>query len=85
LIKTINVIQNFPVEYELTNGTKVFVKKIDAQSYEFHLTRLNGMRHNFIWTNAQGISNSESATGLGSGSFAQEELEAVNIFQQMLA
>ena len=78
------MLQNFPVEYELSNATRVLIKKIEEQSYEFHLTRLNGMRHNFTWTPIQGISNSESATGLGSGSFTHEESEAVSLFKKMM-
>jgi hypothetical protein len=73
----------FPIEYELSNGTKVLVKKINNSLYEFHLTRLNGMKHNFNWADALGIIDAETATALPRESFTQEESEAISIFRKM--
>lgn len=73
----------FIVEYELSNGTKVLVNKINNQTYDFHLTRLNSMKHNFIWTESKGISDAETATALPRESFTQEELEALAVFQKI--
>jgi hypothetical protein len=78
------MIYEYPVEFELNNGTKVLVKKINTSSYEFHLTRLNGMKHNFNWTHSQGITDAETATALPRESFSQEESESISTFQQML-
>lgn len=77
------MINEFPVEYELSNGTRVLVKKINTSTYEFHLTRLNGMKHNFNWTDAEGITDAETATALPRESFTQEESEAISIFRKM--
>jgi hypothetical protein len=73
----------FIVEYDLSNGTKVLVNKINDQTYDFHLTRLNSMKHNFTWTENKGISDAETATALPRESFTQEESEALAIFQKM--
>jgi hypothetical protein len=73
----------FLVEYDLSNGTRVLVNKIEDQVYDFHLTRLNGMKHNFTWTEILGIKDAETATALPRESFTQEELEALSVFQQI--
>ena len=41
--------QNFPISFELTDGTHVLVNGLEDGSYEFHLTRLNSEKHNFYW------------------------------------
>ena len=73
----------FIVEYDLSNGTKVLVNKIDDEVYDLHLTRLNSMKHNFTWSEKHGIKHAETATALPRESFAQEESEALSVFQQM--
>lgn len=35
--------------FKLKDGTHVTVIQLDADSYDFHLTRLNSERHNFVW------------------------------------
>lgn len=77
------MIIEYPVEYELSNGTHVLVKKIGEALYEFHLTRLNGMKHNFNWTEKEGIIDAETATALPRESFSHEESEALSIFHKM--
>ncbi|MCU7551977.1 hypothetical protein OCK74_22850 [Chitinophagaceae bacterium LB-8] len=76
------MIPEFPVEFQLSNGTHVLVRKTNAM-FEFHLTRRNGMKHNFNWTDAEGITDAETATALPRESFAHEESEAITILQEM--
>ena len=73
----------FLVEYDLSDGTKCVVNKIDDQTYDFHLTRLNSMKHNFTWSESYGISDAETATALPRESFTQEESEALAVFQKI--
>lgn len=77
------MINEFPVEFELSNGTHVLVKKANNSTFEFHLTRLNSMKHNFNWNDKEGIIDAETATALPRESFSHEETEAISIFQQM--
>lgn len=77
------MIKDYPVEYELSNGTHVLVKEVNTSIYEFHLTRLNGMKHNFNWTEKEGIIDAETATALPRESFSHEESEALSIFLQL--
>lgn len=37
----------FPASFHLSDGTHVLVKKL-GDDYEFHLTRLNSEKHNFL-------------------------------------
>ena len=39
----------FPDKFELNDGTHVVVIKLDDETFEFHLTRLNSEKHNFYW------------------------------------
>lgn len=39
----------FPDRFELNDGTHVVVNKLDDETFEFHLTRLNSEKHNFYW------------------------------------
>jgi hypothetical protein len=77
------MIKEFPVRYELNNSTKVLVNQIDEATYDFHLTRLNGMKHSFTWTTREGVLNSGAETALGSGSFLKEEAEALEAFHKL--
>ena len=46
--------QKEPVYFRLKDGTHVTVFQLEAGCYEFHLTRLNSERHNFIWKEPTG-------------------------------
>lgn len=39
----------FPLNYNLQDGTHVVVKRAEAHLFDFYLTRLNSEKHNFSW------------------------------------
>ena len=77
------MIDHYPVEFTLSDGTKVLVNKTDEQSYEFHLTRLNSSKYNFTWNENTGKVISDYATGLDNNAVTQDEKEALVTFWQM--
>ncbi len=70
----------FPFSFELKDRTRVMVKQLSEDSYEFHLTRLNSEKHNFIWHQATGEIEEAYETR-----FDQWQLEAVDLFKKMLS
>jgi len=67
--------QQFPITYQLTDGTQVLVNKLEAQLYEFHLTRLNSEKYNFTFNYA----------GAGSGEVSEPyELRFNSLEQEAL-
>ena len=44
---------DFPMRFDLHDGTHVQVYKSDEDCYEFYLTRLNSEKHNFYLKNGQ--------------------------------
>ncbi len=75
--------QNFPISYNLKDGTHVLVNRLESQVYEFHLTRLNSEKYNFTFTYA----------GSGSGEvndsyelrFDPFEEEAIQLFMKKVS
>ncbi|MES2880947.1 MAG: hypothetical protein V4676_02270, partial [Bacteroidota bacterium] len=41
--------KTFPLIFQLEDGTQVLVNDNENNSFEFHLTRLNSEKHNFLW------------------------------------
>lgn len=72
--------QQEPVYFRLQDGTHVTVIELDNNCYDFHLTRLNSERHNFIWKEATGeiIESYETR-------FDRWQYEAIDIFKAMKA
>jgi hypothetical protein len=66
----------FPIRFNLKDGTHVMVNLVDGD-YEFHLTRLNSEKHNFLWKNGKIEESYETR-------FDALQLEAVDIFQRMM-
>ena len=71
------MIQNFPVEFNLTDGTHVVVYKEKENCYEFFLERLNSEKHNFFLVNGKIEESYETR-------FDHWQNEAVEIFERML-
>lgn len=72
------MIENYPVTFHLKDGTHVLVTKLDEESFDFHLTRLNSEKHNFIWKKTTGEIEESYETR-----FDQWQHEAIDIFNQM--
>jgi hypothetical protein len=72
---------DFPLLYDLQDGTHVLVNQLEPEKYEFHLTRLNSEKYNFTWTNSGGEGMIEDNYELRFNSFEQE---AFNVFKQKL-
>ena len=77
---TVSMIQHDPIVFRLKDGTHVTVIQLDAESYEFHLTRLNSERHNFIWKERTGAIEESYETR-----FDQWQLEAIDLFKDLKA
>ena len=73
------MLQEFPVTYQLKDGTQVLATQIGEGCYEFHLTRLNSEKHNFTWDEKTGKIEESYETR-----FDQWQDEAVAVFRQML-
>ena len=73
---------DFPVLFDLKDGTHVLVNQLEPEKYEFHLTRLNSEKYNFTWINNGGDGTIEDNYELRFNSFEQE---AFSIFKQKLA
>jgi hypothetical protein len=70
------MIKNFPLQFNLTDGTHVKVYKADEDCFEFYLERLNSEKHNFFWTNGQIEESYETR-------FDELQKEAVAVFERM--
>jgi hypothetical protein len=70
----------FPVTYQLKDGTHVLINPFEEQAYSFHLTRLNSEKHNFIWR-----AETDEIEEAYETRFDQWQLEAVAAFKEMLA
>jgi len=70
------MIQNFPVEFDLKDGTHVAVYKEEEDCYEFFLERLNSEKHNFLLVHGKIEESYETR-------FDRWQNEAVEIFDGM--
>lgn len=70
--------QGFPVSFTLQDGTRVKVYEAEEGAYEFHLTRLNSERHNFLLREGRIEESYETR-------FDHWQDEAVKKFQDWLA
>ena len=70
------MILNFPVTFNLKDGTHVQVYK-NEEAYEFYLTRLNSEKHNFYWVDGKIEESYETR-------FDDLQNEAVAAFSRML-
>jgi hypothetical protein len=70
------MIQDFPVEFDLKDGTHVVVYKEEKNCYEFFLERLNSEKHNFLLVNGKIEESYETR-------FDRWQNEAVEIFERM--
>lgn len=71
------MIDQFPVSFELIDGTRVQVYEEEPGRYEFFLTRLNSEKHNFFWAEGRIEESYETR-------FDHLQIEAVQLFRQML-
>lgn len=69
--------QKEPITFDLSDGTHVLVMESDQHVYEFHITRLNSEKHNFIWEE-----NNNDIEGYAKR-YDLEEREAIEIFKKM--
>jgi hypothetical protein len=72
------MMQNFPISFELTDGTHVLVNRLEEGSYEFHLTRLNSEKHNFYW-----LSEIDAIEESYETRFDRWQIEAIETFKRM--
>ena len=72
------MIESYPFTFHLKDGTHVLVTRFDEDSFDFHLTRLNSEKHNFIWKQTTGEIEESYETR-----FDQWQHEAVNLFKEM--
>lgn len=70
--------QNFPLRFQLSDGTEVLVLQQETGVYDFHLTRLNSEKHNFLWHEATGTIEESYETR-----FDRLQAEAVDLFKEM--
>lgn len=73
------MLDSFPVNFNLKDGTHVLVNKITEGTFEFHLTRLNSEKYNFNWVEKTGEIEESYETR-----FNKWQDEAVGIFRGML-
>jgi len=71
------MIENFPIEFKLSEGTLVKVYKEEENCYQFFMTRLNSERHNFYLKDGKIEESYETR-------FDKLQNEAVAIFNTML-
>ena len=71
------MIDQFPVSFELIDGTRVQVYEEEPGRYEFFLTRLNSEKHNFFLADGRIEESYETR-------FDHLQIEAVQLFRQML-
>jgi len=72
------MIQTYPIKFQLKDGTHVLVNELSPDSYEFHLTRLNSEKHNFIWIESTGAIEESYETR-----FDRWQHEAIDLFKQI--
>lgn len=70
--------QNFPIRYQLSDGTEVLVLQQETGVYDFHLTRLNSEKHNFLWHEATGNIEESYETR-----FDRLQAEAIELFKEI--
>ena len=70
--------QSFPIRFQLSDGTEVLVLQQETGVYDFHLTRLNSEKHNFLWHEATGTIEESYETR-----FDRLQAEAVELFREM--
>jgi hypothetical protein len=70
--------QNFPVQFQLADKTEVVVLQAGEGVFDFHLTRLNSEKHNFIWYEATGNIEESYETR-----FDRWQAEAIDLFKKM--
>jgi len=70
--------QNFPIRFQLSDGTEVLVLQQEEGVYDFHLTRLNSEKHNFLWYEATGAIEESYETR-----FDRLQSEAVELFKEI--
>ena len=70
--------QDYPVTFQLKDGTHVLVSQVDDEHFDFHLTRLNSEKHNFTWKQTTGEIEESYETR-----FDQWQHEAISTFKQM--
>lgn len=67
-----------PISLRLKDGTHVLVNQLNENEFEFHLTRLNSEKHNFIWKkNTNEIEESYETR------FDHWQEEAIDLFKSM--
>jgi hypothetical protein len=69
--------QNFPIRFQLSDGTEVLVLQQETGVYDFHLTRLNSEKHNFLWHEATGAIEESYETR-----FDRLQTEAIELFRE---
>ena len=67
-----------PLTFQLSEGTHVKVFKREEDCFEFHLTRLNSEKHNFLLDKGKIVESYETR-------FDQLQIEAVEKFRSMVA
>ena len=72
------MIEAFPVSFNLNDGTHVLVKEGEPNTYDFHLTRLNSEKHNFLWNAATNEIEESYETR-----FDNWQLEAIEKFKKL--
>lgn len=70
--------QNFPIRLQLADGTEVLILQVEEGVYDFHLTRLNSEKHNFLWYESTGIIEESYETR-----FDRWQAEAIELFKQL--
>lgn len=73
------MVENYPVTYQLKDGTEVLVRQLEKGIYDFHLTRLNSEKHNFSWN-----ADTEAIEESYETRFDRWQNEAVDLFKNML-
>ncbi len=72
------MIQTFPVEFNLRDGTHVLVKEFEEGVFEFHLTRLNSEKLSFNW-----LSEKDETEDSNERRYDKFEKEAIAMFKNM--
>ena len=70
---------DFPVSFSLKDKTMVIINRLNNDTYEFHLTRLNSEKHNFTWDASNDVIEESYETR-----FDSWQKEAVARFREIL-